>query len=256
MYYLRARYYDPLNGRFNQTDPFAGSPQDPQSLHKYLYAHANPVNGIDPSGNYLISLALMIAGVLAYGIMYGVYLWNYHSSKKNNIRSKFDAWYKRQTDGWWTILPKCPCNIMVKDGKPSYNGKDRIYWHAPREPRHQEERLHPGITFSLRSIIFNSQSNQCTYDTRGKLLTEPPSAGTVDFRAPGLPWGFFMPHLYADVYPLHWAVYLDHNNIEMHVNYGPKTPKEVRPDGYMKKYYEKRPLHHNNCPRNALGSRG
>jgi hypothetical protein len=62
-----------------------------------------------------------------------------------------------------------------------------------------------------------------------------------------------MPHLYADVYPLHWAVYLDHN-IEMHVNYGPKTPKDIRK--YMKKYYEKRPLHHNNCPRNALGSRG
>ena len=49
-YYLRARYYDPLNGRFNQTDPFAGSPQDPQSLHKYLYCHANPINGIDPGG--------------------------------------------------------------------------------------------------------------------------------------------------------------------------------------------------------------
>jgi len=51
-YYLRARFYDPLNGRFNRTDPFAGSPQDPQSLHKYLYCHANPVNNIDPSGNF------------------------------------------------------------------------------------------------------------------------------------------------------------------------------------------------------------
>ncbi|MHC4743572.1 MAG: RHS repeat-associated core domain-containing protein [Planctomycetota bacterium] len=49
-YYLRARYYDPLNGRFNRMDPYAGSPQDPQSLHKYLYCHNNPVNGIDPSG--------------------------------------------------------------------------------------------------------------------------------------------------------------------------------------------------------------
>jgi RHS repeat-associated protein len=49
-YNLRARWYDPLIGRFNQLDPFMGNTYDPQSLHKYLYAHANPINGIDPSG--------------------------------------------------------------------------------------------------------------------------------------------------------------------------------------------------------------
>ena len=48
--YLRARYYDPSSGRFNRLDPFAGNIQDPLSLHKYLYAHANPVMGIDPTG--------------------------------------------------------------------------------------------------------------------------------------------------------------------------------------------------------------
>ncbi len=54
MYYLRSRYYNPLTGLFNQMDSFAGSPQDPQSLHKYLYAHNNPVNGVDPSGQEFI----------------------------------------------------------------------------------------------------------------------------------------------------------------------------------------------------------
>jgi len=62
-YNLRARYYDPLNGRFNQTDPFPGNNQDPQSLHKYLYCHANPVNGIDPSGNEFSLLS--ITGTMA-----------------------------------------------------------------------------------------------------------------------------------------------------------------------------------------------
>ena len=52
-YYLRARWYDSLSGRFNRMDPFAGNNQDPQSLHKYLYAHCNPINGIDPSGRFL-----------------------------------------------------------------------------------------------------------------------------------------------------------------------------------------------------------
>lgn len=48
--YLRARYYDPAVGRFNSLDPAAGDWQDPQSLHKYLYCHADPVLGVDPTG--------------------------------------------------------------------------------------------------------------------------------------------------------------------------------------------------------------
>ena len=50
--YLRARYYNPATGTFNRLDPFAGNTEDPQSLHKYLYCHADPVNGVDPSGLY------------------------------------------------------------------------------------------------------------------------------------------------------------------------------------------------------------
>jgi len=46
MYYNRTRYYDPMNGRFNRTDPYSGNYNDPQSLHKYLYCHANPVNNV------------------------------------------------------------------------------------------------------------------------------------------------------------------------------------------------------------------
>jgi len=54
-YYLRARYYNPSNGRFNRIDPYSGNMQDPQSLHKYLYCHANPVNNIDPAGEYSLA---------------------------------------------------------------------------------------------------------------------------------------------------------------------------------------------------------
>jgi hypothetical protein len=76
MYNLRARYYDPLNGRFNQMDPFAGNTHDPQSLHKYLYCHDNPINGNDPSGcdfsltNLTVSMAI---GAVIGAITGGVY---------------------------------------------------------------------------------------------------------------------------------------------------------------------------------------
>ncbi|HAV60902.1 MAG TPA: hypothetical protein DCY13_00870, partial [Verrucomicrobiales bacterium] len=51
LYYLRARFYDPQLGRFWTMDSYEGNQSDPLSLHKYLYAHGNPINRIDPSGH-------------------------------------------------------------------------------------------------------------------------------------------------------------------------------------------------------------
>jgi RHS repeat-associated protein len=64
-YNLRARWYDTLNGRFNQMDSFAGNNHDPQSLHKYLYCHANPVNNIDPSGNFTLGEVFTVQKITA-----------------------------------------------------------------------------------------------------------------------------------------------------------------------------------------------
>ncbi|MBZ5629159.1 MAG: hypothetical protein LAO06_09880 [Acidobacteriia bacterium] len=51
IYYNRARYYDQGRGRFWSMDTLDGYDADPQSLHKYLYTRADPVNHRDPSGN-------------------------------------------------------------------------------------------------------------------------------------------------------------------------------------------------------------
>ena len=42
LYYLRARYMNPSVGRFITMDSYEGSIDDPVSLHKYVYANANP----------------------------------------------------------------------------------------------------------------------------------------------------------------------------------------------------------------------
>jgi RHS repeat-associated protein len=52
-YYLRARYLNPETGRFLTQDAFEGFPFDPPSLHKYAYAHNDPVNNLDPSGEFI-----------------------------------------------------------------------------------------------------------------------------------------------------------------------------------------------------------
>ncbi len=48
--YLRARYLQPMMGRFFGRDPVPGYLAQPLTQHLYLYAGANPVNFGDPSG--------------------------------------------------------------------------------------------------------------------------------------------------------------------------------------------------------------
>ena len=89
LYYLRARYMDPSTGTFNTADTYQGSRFDPVSLHKYLYANANPVMYADPSGHEARSLSEMEVAVAAFTIlaaaeaMYSSFALNYY----RNFRS-------------------------------------------------------------------------------------------------------------------------------------------------------------------------
>jgi RHS repeat-associated protein len=75
-YYLRARYYNQSNGRFNSLDSFKGSNFDPQSLHKYCYTHDDPTNGIDPSGLYPGGIVGVLATLCVAAIVFLLlYLW-------------------------------------------------------------------------------------------------------------------------------------------------------------------------------------
>ncbi|HKG48076.1 MAG TPA: RHS repeat-associated core domain-containing protein [Pyrinomonadaceae bacterium] len=70
LYHLRARHYNPNQGRFMSMDPFKGRINEPISLHKYLYANADPVNMLDPSGftsfsEYALKVKLIILRVVS-----------------------------------------------------------------------------------------------------------------------------------------------------------------------------------------------
>lgn len=52
LYNYGARLYDPEIGRFMTPDSIVPYPTDPQSLNRYSYVQNNPVNRIDPSGNF------------------------------------------------------------------------------------------------------------------------------------------------------------------------------------------------------------
>jgi len=62
-YYLRARYYDQGVGRFTQLDEWAGIDANPITLNKYLYGNADPVLGIDPSGNMTLTWVMSVVSM-------------------------------------------------------------------------------------------------------------------------------------------------------------------------------------------------
>ncbi|MCB8818802.1 RHS repeat-associated core domain-containing protein [Desulfosporosinus shakirovi] len=51
LYYLRARYYNPMTARFMSEDTYLGQREDPLSLNLYTYCVNNPIMYTDPSGH-------------------------------------------------------------------------------------------------------------------------------------------------------------------------------------------------------------
>ncbi len=76
LYYLRARYYAPGQGRFINHDPLLGDGGDPLSLHRYLYANADPANFTDPTGMFSVTEQIQTANIapwakIALHMVYG-----------------------------------------------------------------------------------------------------------------------------------------------------------------------------------------
>jgi RHS repeat-associated protein len=63
LYYLRARWYNPVTGRFMSRDPEEGVTTDPATLHKYLYAGGDPVNKMDPTGRDYTGVLTLDTGI-------------------------------------------------------------------------------------------------------------------------------------------------------------------------------------------------
>jgi RHS repeat-associated protein len=58
LYDYGARRYRPSAGAFTQLDTYAGTVQNPLSMNRYLYAHANPTTLIDPTGRCVVVLCI------------------------------------------------------------------------------------------------------------------------------------------------------------------------------------------------------
>ncbi|MBI2519947.1 MAG: hypothetical protein HYV97_06010 [Bdellovibrio sp.] len=62
LYYYRARFYDPVTGRFQQADPAPGKLSAPITVgNKYIYTGNNPITRTDPSGKSFWSTIASVA---------------------------------------------------------------------------------------------------------------------------------------------------------------------------------------------------
>ena len=93
--YLRARYYNPSNGRFNSRDSFAGRTGDPLSLNLYTYCKNNPVRFIDPSGHDTVEAAAFAA----------------KNPRPTKVNSAWDAKILKQWDDKYNRLLNSPPSI-------------------------------------------------------------------------------------------------------------------------------------------------
>jgi RHS repeat-associated protein len=98
VYYLRARYYRADGGRFVSSDPADGRTLEPISLHKYVYAAANPINRNDPSG--LLSLPELAVTTAIIGTLAGNFATTYVAYR--TLKASVDD--DNPIDGWLISL--------------------------------------------------------------------------------------------------------------------------------------------------------
>jgi RHS repeat-associated protein len=93
-YYLRARFYDQATGRFTKVDQFPGVLTGSMSLHRYLYAQDDSVNGMDPSGQFTLTEAVVVLAIVTtlLAVLYGAYLkWTYVPAPSLSVTRVFFA---------------------------------------------------------------------------------------------------------------------------------------------------------------------
>ena len=100
LYYLGARYYDPVVGRFITRDTFHGFEDDPASLNQYSYAQNNPIMSIDPNRHWAETLLDFAS------LSHSTYSFSKNPSLKN---AGFLAW-----DAAATALPFVPGAYIIK----------------------------------------------------------------------------------------------------------------------------------------------
>lgn len=111
--YLQARYYDGVSGRLTSRDSYEGRTSDPLTLNHYVYVSDDPVNHIDPSGHWSLSVSLGSMEVAATVSIVGLSFVPFMSISISNLHS-----YNQYSNLKYSLIS------MITDG---YAGAVAIY---------------------------------------------------------------------------------------------------------------------------------
>jgi len=69
LYFLKARYYNAVIGKFLTRDSILGAPRHSQTLNTYLYATNDPVRYVDPDGRWILPVVgAVVGGIAGYAV--------------------------------------------------------------------------------------------------------------------------------------------------------------------------------------------
>jgi len=169
---------DPLTGRFNRTDDYPGNNQAPQSLHKYLYCHGNPINGIDPSSERFSNL---VYGKIVHDKIGDHFLnsglGRYYDRTINKIlNTRLSWWGRHRPDLVDTIgIAKNPEVYEIKPRGSYFAGVVQLGWYLyllnSNDPL--ERKWIPGTTYIPPAII--------TINEFCFAFVDPPFAGVITY---------------------------------------------------------------------------
>jgi RHS repeat-associated protein len=92
LYYYKARVYDPVYGRFLQTDPIGGD----DDLDLYAYVGGDPINKIDPTGE---DSYLVYRPVKKYGVELSKHAFVVVTNDKGEVLQRFSYGPSKDGDG-------------------------------------------------------------------------------------------------------------------------------------------------------------
>ncbi|PAT39640.1 RHS repeat domain-containing protein, partial [Vandammella animalimorsus] len=132
--YLRARDYDPSTGRFISMDEHPGDQRIPLTLNKYLYANADPVNHVDPSGNFGIAVGVSGVQLAAISTITLAAGWGIYSSMAVDSRGnrRFGVWDAvanqefRANSIWELIFATVVAHYLTNTPQDPYQGHHTI----------------------------------------------------------------------------------------------------------------------------------
>jgi RHS repeat-associated protein len=183
LYYYRARYYDPVTGRFVSADTIVPSPGNPQVLNRYAYAYNNPIRYNDPSGHCPACLLVGFAAVRLAAEL-GVYLSPTGDQAMRDRIGGANVLALDQTIRAEAVARDLPADLIgavVRHESPAV--ERRIFTLSPGDSPGQVADLAEAVEANVRGNAASIGIGQMQVGTATRLETRgyvPPRVGTSD----------------------------------------------------------------------------